>query len=131
MMHGIEITDLAHLGTFELYKSDPKGEKVHLESLLPYKVTVTAPAPVQLETHRVNIPGYRAWVDGQKTSVKTSIEGFVTIPIESGSHIITLRFEGTPTLRLSYWAALASWTILLAWALGRDVRPKNLSALSQ
>jgi hypothetical protein len=131
MMHGIEITDLAHLGTFELYKSDPKGEKVHLESLLPYKVTVTAPAPVQLETHRVNIPGYRAWIDGQKTSVKTSIEGFVTIPIESGSHIITLRFEGTPTLRLSYWAALASWTILLAWALGRDVRPKNLSALSQ
>ena len=131
MMRGIEIAELAHFGTFELYEFDPKSERVHLESLLPYKVSVSVSAPVILETHRVFIPGYRAWVDGQETTAKSSNEGFVAVPLTNGNHGVTLHFEGPLILRLSYWAALASWAAFLAWAIGRGVCPKNLSALSQ
>jgi len=131
MMRGVQSADFAQFGTFEFYESDPQYERVHLETLLPYKVAVKASAPVQLVTHQVFVPGYRAWVDGQVTSVEISKEGFAAVFIAKGKHDVALHFAGQPTLRLSYWAALASWTALVAWSTGQIFRSKNLSAPSQ
>jgi len=131
MMHDVQIADFAHFGAFELYELDPKSERMHLESLLPYKVTVTASAPVRLETHRVFIPGYRAWNDEQEMSVKISNEGFVAFPVPSGNHSFTLQYWGPSALRLSYWAALASWSVVLVWATIHAFSARNLCAPSQ
>jgi hypothetical protein len=91
----------------------PELAPIRIDSFVPYRARVKAVVPGFLETPRVYLPGYKAWVDGKPAAAQESQQRLVMIPIGSGEHSVELRFVGT--LRL--WAALGvsavAWLLLL------------------
>jgi hypothetical protein len=94
---------------FELREYDPAKLDVVLESLLPYRAAVNAPAASYLETPRLYIPGYRALVDGRPVEAGKSPDGFVMVKLEPGRHTLELRNTAQWPVRVAYWAGLAGW----------------------
>ncbi len=94
---------------FELREYDPAALDVVLESLVPYRAVVKAPAASYLETPRVYIPGYRAEVDGRPVPVEKSPDGLVMVRLEPGRHVLELPYTAPLVVRLAYYAGLAGW----------------------
>lgn len=94
---------------YELVEYDPATLDVVMESWLPYRAAVNAPAPSYLETPRLFYPGYRAVVDGRPAPVERSPDGFVMVRLEPGRHVLELRHVPPWSTRAAYWLGLASW----------------------
>jgi hypothetical protein len=82
---------------------------VAIESWTPYRARVTSTGEAWLETPRIFIEGYRAWVDGNPVEASRSPEGLVMIPVPAGASVAELSYQGPFVLRLAYWTALAGW----------------------
>ncbi len=94
---------------YELVEYDPTKLDVVMESWLPYRAAVNAPAQSYLETPRVFFPGYRAVVDGHPAPVERSPDGFVMVRLEPGRHVLELRHVPPWSTQAAYWLGLASW----------------------
>lgn len=94
---------------YEWVEYDPAKLDVVVESWLPYRAAVNAPAPSYLETPRLFFPGYRAVVDGHPAPVERSPDGFVMVRLEPGRHVLELRHVPPWSVRAAYWLGLASW----------------------
>lgn len=122
---------LTEFGSFQLSELLPAQQGVEVESLMPFRARTRAGSPAVLETPRVFIPGYDAWVDGQQVGVIRSPDFLVGVPVPSGEHTVAVAYSGPPRLRISYWAALLAWAATL-WVLAAGRRPlRNLSAPAQ
>jgi hypothetical protein len=110
--------DVPHSGGFfaklHVSKLDSSSLPVSLESLLPYRARVNAPAGGMLETFRVFIPGYHATVDGKEAPVVQSREHLVAVPVDSGIHEVELRFVGTAKLWMAAVLSGLGWVCILA-----------------
>ena len=104
---------------FDLRSYDRGELPVHLESFLPYQAIVRSEKPVYLETPKLYLPSYKATVDGANLSVEVSPDGFVLVPIEPGTHKVTLKYVPPIGLRLSYWTGMIGWLALCAAQLCR------------
>jgi hypothetical protein len=105
---------LAAFGTFQLRELIPGQEPVEVTALLPFQALVKTPSPALLETPRMFMPGYDARVDGKRTAVRMTPDLLVGVPISAGEHSVLLSYSGPFLLKLSYWAALLSWAMILA-----------------
>ncbi len=99
---------------FELREYDPAALDVVLESLLPYRAAVNAPASSYLETPRLFIPSYRAIVDGHQVPAEKSPDGLVMVRLEPGHHMLELEYTAPFAARLAYYVGLVSWLAFVA-----------------
>jgi hypothetical protein len=89
------------------FKSD--GLPIRLESLIPYRASVSSTTGGWLETFVLYLPGYRAWLDGNPVSVGKSAQQLAEIKVPPGDHTVELRFVGTTRLRLAALLSAAGW----------------------
>jgi len=104
---------------FELIEYSPDRLPIRLESLVPYRARVRSDSPVFLETPRLVVPSYEATVDGRKVPVKTSMDGYVAVPIDPGIHEVTVSYVAPFPVRMAYWSGLAGWLVFAVVLFGR------------
>lgn len=103
---------------------EPKAIPIRLESLIPYRASVSTATGGWLETFVLYLPGYRAWVDGKPAAVVKSGESLAEVLVPPGDHTVEVRFVGTSRLWVAALASLAGWLTLavlstLKWRRGR------------
>ena len=95
---------------------DGKVLPVDLESLIPYRASVSTETGGWLETFVLYLPGYRATVDGSPVPVDKSAEALAEIRVPPGRHSIEMRFVGSARLWLAGLVSASGWTaLLLLW----------------
>ena len=99
-----------------LTEFEPDALPIRLDSLIPYRATVSTPAGGMLETFLLYLPGYRGSVDGLPTAVVKSGEALAEVPVPPGRHTVEIRFVGTPRLWTAAFVTLAGWaTLAVLW----------------
>lgn len=97
---------LRSLARVRLVEYDPAQLPVSVESWIPYRAKVTAPAAAWLETPRMYQPAYVATVDGRAAEIRKSAEGLVSIAVPAGSSKVELRYVAPSGLSAIYWCSL-------------------------
>jgi hypothetical protein len=92
----------------------PDALPVRLESMIPYKATVSSATGGWLETFVLFLPGYRATVDGIPADIAKSDESLNKILVPPGTHTVEIHYVGTLRLWLS---AVVSGAGFLAFGL--------------
>ena len=86
---------------------------IRLTSLTPFQALVTAERACYLETPKLYVPGYEAFVDGVATPLARSPDGLVAVPLGKGEHSVRIPYVGSRLLRLSFYASASAWLVLL------------------
>ncbi len=97
---------------------EDRGRVVELRSLLPFRAIVHADRKAILETPRVDVPGYRATVNGLEVAIVHTGEGLVGVPLPAGVSEVRLDYPGPAVLRLAYGTSVAGWLALGACLAG-------------
>ena len=121
---GAQVEAYMPFANYKLLEYDPTALDVVVESLLPYRAVVKAPAASYLETPRLYIPNYSALVDGRPAPVEMSPDGFVMVRLEPGRHVLELHYLAPIATRLAYYLGLASWLIFAVASVCHFRRPK-------
>ena len=95
---------------------DAVSAPIRIESFLPYRVRVTAPADGAVESFRAYLTGYRATVDGRPAEARRSQAGLMEVPVPAGVHVVELRYLGTRRIWIGALMSALAW--LGAGALG-------------
>ena len=122
---GAQVEAYIPFANYKLLEYDPTALDVVVESLLPYRAVVKAPAASYLETPRLYIPNYSALVDGRPAPVEMSPDGFVMVRLEPGRHVLELHYLAPIATRLAYYLGLASWLIFAVASVRHFRRPKT------
>ncbi len=101
---------------------DPALAPIRLDSLTPYRATVTAGAPGRLETVRSYLPGYQATVDGRWVRVDGSTESLIQLPVPAGKHAVEVRYVGTARHAAAGWISCLGWAALTTAGLRAGFR---------
>jgi hypothetical protein len=97
---------------------EPGALPVRLDSMIPYRASVSSAAGGWLETFVLYLPGYRGWVDGNPAPVARSGESLVEVRVPPGNHTVEVRFVGTPRLWAAAFVSMAGWVALaVLWML--------------
>lgn len=94
---------------------DPRLAPIRLESLLPYRVALTAPESGYVETPRVFLPGYAARVDGRPAKVLESQQRLAMVPVPAGEHRVELRYVGSLRLWTGAGISAVCWGAVLLY----------------
>ena len=95
---------------------NPAQALIRVDSLQPYRVTAKMAESGWIETSRVWLPGYQAFLDGKPIEYRASKRGLAMVAAEPGKHELELRYVGTTKL----WIALSvSVLTALGWVLWR------------
>ena len=115
----------------------PGGARIIGAQYTPRSATIDLDTP-EMFVATFNIqyfPGWRAYVDGQKTAVSvTPGLGLTGVAVPSGSHVVQLRFEDTPVRTVSEAISALSMVMLVvpvAISLVRRVRSRRASCAVQ
>lgn len=101
-------------------KLDPSVLPIRLVSLNPYHVVVKAPSSGFLETFRVLLPGYRAYLDGARVPLSSSKQALLQVEVPAGVHDVVVRFVGSFRLWSSAAVSALGWlTLIVAWIFRR------------
>lgn len=114
--------DISKYGRYTLREYDRAQLPIAVESWAPYRAQVNSPADAWLETPRLYLAGYRAFVNGKPASVRSSPAGQVMLPVDAGISQVELTYPGPIALRIAYWVSFLSWTALGAWLLLGAIR---------
>lgn len=96
---------------------------VRLESLLPLRLSVDAPASGEyVDTFRRWLPGYLALVNGRQIEPLRSPLWDVMVPVPKGRSEVELTYVGAPGVHRAFWLSALAWLGFFAWSLGRTVR---------
>lgn len=87
---------------------------IRLISLTPFHAHVSASRDCYLETPKLYVPGYEAFVDNARTLSWRSTNGLIIIPLSRGEHDVRLPYVGSRLLRLSYYGSAAAWLVALS-----------------
>jgi hypothetical protein len=108
--------DFAPFARYSFCALDSRRMPVRLESLIPYRATITAKAAALLESPRLYIPGYVATVNGRPNDVARSPQGLVAVRVPAGVSAVEIAFRGAPILHLAFWVSSLGWTAAVAAA---------------
>jgi hypothetical protein len=108
--------DFVPFARYSFCALDSRRLPVRLESLIPYRATITATAAALLESPRLYIPGYVATVNGRPTDVSRSPQGLVAVRVPAGISAVEITFRGAPTLHLAFWVSSLGWAAAIAAA---------------
>lgn len=107
--------DYMPFAKFELQPIDLVSLPIQVDSLIPFRAAVRSPRAAVLETPRMFVPGYAAFVDGLPVDVRKSAEGLVAFPVPVGKSKVELRFIGPLALRAAFWLSATGWLLLFIW----------------
>jgi len=107
---------------------NPAQAPIRVDSLQPYRVTAKMAESGWIETSRVWLPGYQAFLDGKLIEHRASHRGLAMVAAEPGKHELELRYVGTTKL----WIALSVSVLtalgwVLWWVLSRRARLQPVS----
>lgn len=111
--------DFGDFARVAISRFQPDRLAVRTRALIPYQADVTLDSAGWLETPRVFLPGYRAWIDGKETKVERSRRGLAAVALPAGEHAVILKFSGTASLWAAGAISLAAWLGLLTAAVLR------------
>jgi hypothetical protein len=94
---------------------NPADFPVKVSATPVYSAEMETTNSLILETHRVYLQGYRAFVNGAATAVLKSPAGNAAIKVGPGRNRVTLRYVGTPWMRASWWGSLLAWAAVAAY----------------
>lgn len=117
---------------FELWRYDPKQLPIAIQSWIPYRMIINAPAPAWLESPRMWLGGYRARVNGTWTTGYRSPDNLAMFAVPAGHSDVTIRFFPSLSLEIIYWTCLVAWgcTALVGLSAFALLRPEPLTASS-
>ena len=98
---------------------EPDCVPIAVRSLNPLTIDVDAPVDGFVETCRVFLPGYRAWVDGVEMAVSESRESLVQVPVGEGHHTVVVRRGVTLRVACALLVTLSGWCALGFMSLGK------------
>jgi len=81
---------------------------------MPYRARVTSDSAVFLETPRLAVNSYQATVDGHATPVQISKDGYVIVPVEPGTHEVTVAYKAPVIVQAAYLAGILGWLAYIA-----------------
>jgi hypothetical protein len=90
---------------------------IQLRSLLPFHVSVQSAGETILETPKMDIPGYRAFVNGRTVETVRTADGLVGVPLHAGTSEVLLEYAGSGGLRWAYGISGVSWVAVIAGTL--------------
>lgn len=99
---------------FELREYSSGQLPVQLDSLIPYRARVKSESSVFLETPRLAVSSYGATVDGKEVPVRTSVDGYVVVPIGPGTHLVSVEYHAPTLVQFAYWMGIAGWLAFVA-----------------
>ncbi len=102
---------------FWLYAYDRDRLPVAVESWIPYRARVTTARSAFLETPRMWLKGWRAWVNGHPAATMRSPENLVMVPVGPGTSRVELRYRPPAVLSASFWLAASGWAGLACLGL--------------
>jgi hypothetical protein len=105
-------------GTYWLYDYDRSTLPIAVESWIPYRAKVSAPAESYLETPRVWLSGWRANVNGHAVRPRRSYQNLVMVRVGGGQSVVELTYQPSWPLALSFWTSLAGWLLILSVGVG-------------
>ncbi len=105
-----------------LLEYDPSALPVQLDSLIPYRVRVKAPAAGWLETPRMHQVGYVAAANGRPAAVRRSPDGLAWIAVPAGESRVELDFKPPVGLQMLFWVSLVSIGFAAGTALAGGAR---------
>lgn len=106
---------------------DPEALPVKVKSLMPYTVAVRTDGPSHLETHRQFVPGYEAWVNGERVELTRSPDGMLLVPLAAGENEVKLVYRGPLLARVGFVVSAIGWLGLLSFTIWRVGRLRPLS----
>lgn len=107
----------APFARFWLYAYDPAKLPVAVTSWIPYRARVTAQRASYVESPRVWLNGWRAWVNGVQVAAQRSPENLVMVAVPAGASWVELRYEPPLALAAAFWMGAAGWSSLAALGL--------------
>jgi hypothetical protein len=93
---------------------NPAQALIRVDSLQPYRVTAKMAESGWIETSRVWLPGYQAFLDGKPIEYRASKRGLAMVAAEPGKHELELRYIGTKKLWIALWVSVLT---ALGWVL--------------
>ena len=117
-----------NLGDVELIAVNRAALPLRLQSVDPFRISVTHSAPAWLETPKLFLPGYVASVDGVSVQPQRSPDGLVMIPLPVGQHQVNLGYVGPPALRVAYWGTLSAWFLFFGFLVWNALQPQAVTA---
>jgi hypothetical protein len=101
------------------------GHVIELHSLLPFHATVQADRPELLETPRVDVPGYRATVNGRSAAITRTPDGLVGVKVPAGTNDVVVDYPGSAALRLAFGTSLGAWLALALCSAGLPLADRS------
>jgi uncharacterized membrane protein len=81
-------------------------------------IEIAAQKPLTLRIRTFNFPGWKSYIDGKQTEIKTEKNaGAMLIDIPRGKHTLVLKFEDTPIRYYSKLISLFSFAIMILISL--------------
>lgn len=99
-----------------------------IESFLPLRIRVEAPAAGLLETFRMAVPGYRSRVNGTDAPTGVSRDALVTVPVPAGRSVVELDYRAPGITRATNWLSLALALGVGVWCFRRAKSTQGVSA---
>lgn len=88
---------------------------IALQSLLPFRERVNAPAPAVLETPRMYQPYYRATVNGSPAHTAKSPLGLLGVEVPAGVSEVEISYHPPLGLVCAFWTSIAGIAVSIAW----------------
>ena len=98
----------ASVGHVTLLSYDGNSLPVKVESWIPFRARVQAPAAAWVETPRAFQTGYQARVDGKPAEVRETPDALVAVAVPAGASSVELAYIAPLGLRLLFWISLLS-----------------------
>jgi hypothetical protein len=121
---------IGHFADMDVIPYDEANLLIRLLNLNPYQLQVNATQSGWVETPKLLIPGYKAYLDGQPVKPSRSPDGLLMLPVTAGEHQISLSYEGPIILKFSFWANLTALLVFPAALILRHPRCKPLPILA-
>ncbi len=109
------LTEQERQETVTLLTNSPAGIQVLQEQRHAWwsNISLDAPAAFTAEFRSLYYPGWQAYLDGQKQSVRPAPgSGYLSLDVPAGSHSIALRYEGTAAQHAGAWLSLSAMALL-------------------
>jgi len=111
----------------------PEGTRIMEARYAPTSMMIhlSTPRSFQATFNGLYFPGWRAYVDGDRTDITPTIgQGLIGVSVPAGEHFLQLRFEDMPLHSLSKFITGLSIILLVLVATGLAFRPASSESVS-
>lgn len=116
-----QVVDQLILNQDSLPKSDAESVEILVDRVHEKLINTNFSTETRLSLAVASYPGWRAEIDKQWWSQEKGDEGNIELLVPAGSHLVSLRFEGTIIRNYADWASAFSWLLFIYLLLPKDL----------